>query len=189
MKQNKNVFEVIFFARGGQGAKVATEILAHAANAEGKHVQTFPFFGPERSGAPTKFYLRISDAEIRSHEPVVDPDVVAIMDETLLDTEVMTTNLDRDEMLIINSRKTPQEIKEKIQYEGKIYPIDATGISMDVLGQPRPNTVFLGKFVQVTGIVSLASVVDAFKEIFLEKIGEAATVKNIQAIEKAYDTI
>ena len=186
MKQNKQIFEIIFHARGGQGAKTAAEILAQAALDEGKFVQSFPSFGPERSGAPTKTYLRISDKEIRTHEPVVDPDMVVVLDDTLLDGVVVTDNLDASESLIINTKKTAMEISEKIKFEGKVYPTDANGISMEVIGQPRPNTVILGKIVKILEIVKLESVILEFRKIFEDKIGKEATDKNVAAIEKAY---
>ena len=186
--------EIIFHGRGGQGAKVAAEILAQAAHGEGKFVQAFPSFGPERSGAPTKTYVRVSDAEIRTHEPVVDPDIVVVLDETILDSEQVTDHLEKDEFLIINSQHTADEIRQKLQekrekYQGKIYPIDANGISMEIIGQPRPNTVILGKLVQVSELAKIGSVIEQFRKIFEAKIGKEITEKNIQAIEKAYDTI
>jgi len=194
VKYHKNIFEIIFYARGGQGAKSAAEMIAQAAVKEGKFVQAFPQFGPERSGAPTKTFVRISDSEIRTHEPVTDPDVVVVLDETIIDSEIVTTNLDRKEALIINSKKTPEEVRAKLamvggKFEGRIYAVDANGISMEIIGQPRPNTVILGKFVQVTEAVKLESVVSEFRNIFEEKIGKENTDKNILAIEKAYDTI
>ena len=195
MKYHKDIFEIIFYARGGQGAKVAAEIIAQAAVGEGKFVQAFPQFGPERSGAPTKTFVRVSDKEIRTHEPVTDPDVVVVLDETILDSEIVTKNLDRNEALIIGTKKSIEEIGEKLlndegeKFDGRIYPIDANGISMEIVGQPRPNTVILGKLVQVTEIVKLASVIAEFRNIFEHKIGKEATDKNILAIEKAYDSI
>jgi pyruvate ferredoxin oxidoreductase gamma subunit len=185
----KNTFEIIFHARGGQGAKTAAEIIAQAAVAEGKFVQAFPQFGPERSGAPTKTFVRISSKEIRTHEPVTDPDIVIVLDETLLDSTKVTENLDKDEFLIINTQKTPAEIAEKIKFNGKIFSVDADGISMEIVGQPRPNTVILGKFVQVSEAVKLESIITEFKKIFEAKVGKEAAEKNVQAIEKAYDTI
>lgn len=189
MKKHKEIFEIIFHARGGQGAKTAAEILAQAAVAEGKYVQAFPSFGPERSGAPTKTYLKISDKEIRNHEPIVDPDVVIVLDETLLEATKVTDGLDKDEALIINSTKAPEEIKNIIKFDGKIHPVDANKISMDIVGQPRPNTVILGKIVSVTGIVKLESVIAEFKHIFEDKIGKENCDKNVAAIEEAYDAI
>lgn len=194
MKYHKDIFEVIFFARGGQGAKTAAEILAQAATEQGKFVQAFPNFGPERSGAPTTTYLRVSDDVIRTHEPIVDPDVVVVLDDTLLASQDVTHNLDKREALIINTEMDEQAVKAKIaerggNFEGKVYPIDASGISLGIIGQPRPNTVILGKFVQVTEAVKLESVIAEFRKIFEEKIGKEATEKNMMAIEKAYDTI
>lgn len=189
MKYHKEIFEIIFHARGGQGAKTAAEIIAQAAVHEGKYVQAFPNFGPERSGAPTKTYLKISNEPIRNHEPVTDPDIVLVLDETLLDGTIVTTNLDTNESLIINTKKSAHEIAEKINFKGKIHPVDANGISMEIIGQPRPNTVILGKFVKITEIVKLDSVVLEFRKIFEEKIGKEATDKNVQAIERAYDSI
>ena len=193
MKYHKEIFEIIFHARGGQGAKTAAEIIAQAALKEGKYVQAFPSFGPERSGAPTKTYVRVSDKPIRTHEPVVDPDIVVVVDETLLDSVMVTGNLDKNEALIVNTRETDMKIREKIsekgRYDGKIYPVDANGISMEIVGQPRPNTVVLGKLVQITEIVKLETLVSEFRKIFEGKIGKEATDKNIMAIEKAYDTI
>lgn len=194
MKYHKNTLVIIFHGRGGQGAKVAAEILAQAAHSEGKFVQAFPSFGPERSGAPTKTFVRISENEIKTHEPVDDPDVVVVLDETILDSEKITNNLDKYEFLIINSKKSVFEIREKLaqkkeNYEGKIYPVDANGISLEIIEQPRPNTVILGKLIQVAEITKLDSVIQEFRKIFEAKIGSEMTEKNIQAIEKAYDTI
>jgi pyruvate ferredoxin oxidoreductase gamma subunit len=195
MKYHKDIFEVIFFARGGQGAKTAAEIIAQAATGEGKFVQAFPSFGPERSGAPTKTYLRLSDSPIRTHEPVIDPDVVVVLDDTLIDSQDVTLNLDKKEALVINTAMSENEIREKVAntskaaYEGRIYAVDASGISLSVVGQPRPNTVILGKFVKITEAVKLESVISEFKKIFEDKIGKENCDKNIQAIEKAYDSI
>jgi len=194
MKYHKDIFEVIFFARGGQGAKTAAEILAQAATYDDKYIQAFPHFGPERSGAPTRTYLRISDEIIRTHEPVVDPDVVVVLDDTLLTSQDVTSNLDKNEALIINTKMANAEIKDQLAqkgkvFEGKIYPIDASGLSSEIVGQPRPNTVILGKFIQVTEAVKLESVITEFKKIFEHKIGSELTAKNVQAIEKAYDTV
>jgi len=189
MKYHKDILEVIFYARGGQGAKSAAEILAQSALKEGKFVQSFPSFGPERSGAPTKTYLRISNREIRTHEPVVDPDIAVVLDETLLESEPVAQGLDKNEAMIVNTEMTAQEVKNILRFDGKVYPIAANRISMEIVGQPRPNTVILGKLVQVTEMVKLESVLEEFRSIFEAKVGKEITDKNIAAIEKAYDSI
>jgi len=194
MNYHKEMMEIIFYGRGGQGGKSAAEIVAQAAVNEGKFVQAFPQFGPERSGAPTRTFVKISDEPIRSHEPITDPDIVVVLDETILDSEKVTENLDKDEFLIINSKASVEELRKKMyakgmDYKGKIYPVDANGISIEIVGQPRPNTVILGKLVQITEIASLESITEEFRKIFEGKIGKVATEKNISAIEKAYDDI
>lgn len=187
MNNPSKILEVVFFARGGQGAKTAAEILAQGAVLEGKFVQAFPSFGPERSGAPIQTFLRVSDREIRTHEPVLSPDVVVVLDDTLLETEKITQGLKTETILIINSIKKAEEFGEQLKFSGQIYAVDASGISLQIIGQPRPNTVILGKIVQITQVAKLESIEQKFQEIFAEKLGKEACAKNIEAINRAYD--
>ncbi len=190
MKLNKDIFEIIFFARAGQGAKTAAEIVAQAALSEGKYVQAFPFFGPERSGAPTRSYVRVSEKPIRQHEPVVDPDTVVVLDETLLSSQDVSKNLDRDESLIINTKKSPEEIRKEVDhFMGTIHPLDALGIALETTGQPSINSVILGKLVQVSEIVKLESLIEEFRKLFDKKLGKEMTEKNVKAIENGYDSL
>lgn len=190
MKSHKNVLEIIFFARGGQGAKTASELLAQAAVREGKFVKAFPYFGPERSGAPTKMFLRISSKEIRTQEPIVDPDVVVVMDETVMENQDVVKNLDKNEFLIVNSKFTKEEVKKKIpEFNGVIHVVDGTGIALEITGNSNPNVVLVGKLVQLTDLVSLDSVVDIFREYFTPKIGKELTEKNILAIYAGHDSL
>lgn len=190
MKFNKETFEIIFFARAGQGAKTAAEIIAQAAMREGKYIQAFPYYGPERSGAPTRAYVRVSDKPIRIHEPIVDPDVVIVIDETLLASQDVSKNLDRDESLIINTKKSPEEVRNDIKdFKGAINTIDALGIALKITGQPSINSVILGKLIKVTEIVKLESVISQFRKIFEPKIGKEMTEKNVRAIEGGYDSL
>lgn len=189
MKLDKKIFEIIFHARGGQGAKTAAELLAQAALKEGKFIQAFPDFGPERTGAPMKTFVRISDEPIRTHEPVVDPDMVVIVDETLLGKIDATKNLDENESMIVNTTSDRESVKQKTGYVGNIYPIDATGLSFEIVGEPRPNTAILGKLLKVSEVVKLENVIDVFREKYTPKIGAEKTEKNVQAIEKAYDSL
>lgn len=191
MKFNKDTFEVIFFARGGQGAKTASELVAHAAVAEGKYVKAFPFFGPERSGAPTKMFLRISENPIRTQEPVIDPDVVLVLDETVMEgNEDITKNLDRHESLIVNSVRNPQELKKLVpNFLGKIHAIDGNRIAIEKTGASNSNVVLVGQLIKVSEIVSLESAAEVFRSVFTEKIGKELTEKNIQAMYAGYDAL
>lgn len=190
MKFNKDTFEITFFARAGQGAKSAAEILAQAAVLEGKYIQAFPYYGPQRSGAPTKAYVRISSEPIRLHEPIVDPDLVVVMDDTLLTTEDVANNLDENESLIVNTSKTEEEVRKLVKgFKGNIKAIDAMGIAIDTVGLPKPNGVVLGKIVKVSEVVELENVFKKFREIFEKKVGKEITNKNILAIEKGFDSL
>ena len=190
MKFNKDTFEVIFFARGGQGAKTASELIAHAAVLEGKYVKAFPFFGPERSGAPTKMFLRVSDKEIRTQEPVIDPDIVVVLDETVIDCQDVVKNLEKDEYLIVNSRKTPEEIRKKIpHFQGKIYTIDGNEIAIRFTGNSNSNIVLMGYLIKISEIIELKNAMTIFREVFVPKIGKELTEKTIQAMQAGYDEL
>ncbi|MFC1645535.1 2-oxoacid:acceptor oxidoreductase family protein [Patescibacteria group bacterium] len=190
MKFNKDTFEIIFFARAGQGGKSAAEVLAQSAMLEGKYIQAFPYYGPERSGAPTKAYVRISSDPIRTHEPIVDPDLVVVLDDTLLGEKEVISNLDEEESLIVNTEKTNDEIARLVKgFKGNIKTVDASGIAIDVLEQSRPNGVILGKIAQVTDIVKLESLQEQFKMVFGAKLPEELISKNLIAMEKGFDSI
>jgi len=190
MKFDQDILNIVFFARGGQGAKSATEILAQAGIFEGKFVKAFPDFGPERSGAPIKTYLRLSKKEIRTAEPILKPNIAVVLDETVLESDKVSGSFDLDgeSIVIINSSKNPSEFKSLIpKFKGKIYTIDATGISLKTIGKPTPNVAIIGYLLKVTEIVKISNVISVFKSIFTEKIGAELTRKNILAMEEAYD--
>lgn len=181
---NKDIYEIIFYARAGQGAKSAAEILAQTAMKEGKNVQAFPYYGPQRSGAPTRVYFKISENEIRSHEPVKSPNLFIVMDETLLKTDYVKKKLKVSDKIIVNTSKSTDEVKELIGGNGKdIDVIDANGIAKELTGKEKPNGVILGKIVKIGGIVKLDGVVDEFKNIFGKKLGKELVEKNVLAIE------
>ncbi len=188
MKSGRDIFEIIIFARAGQGAKSAAEVLAQAALSEGQYVQAFPSYGPSRSGAPTEAYVRISHKPIRIHEPIVDPDVVMVLDDTLIKSQNVIKNLDEEEDLIVNSSRSKEEIQSLVKdFKGNIKVIDANSLAQEILGQVKPNGIMLGQLVKVTEIVKLENLLKKFKEIFEHKIGKEMTEKNLQAIEKGYD--
>lgn len=183
----KNKYEIIVFGRGGQGAKSTSEILAQAAVSEGSFVQAFPEFGPERSGAPVKTFVRISQNPIHTHQPVLKPDYLLVLDETLLEDRKAVDVMDiKNSTLVVNTKKDKKELVDLIGNGFTIHTVDASGISQEIIGENRPNTCILGKFVFVSEIVKLKSITKVFKEKYLSKIGELKTQKNIEAIEKAH---
>jgi len=182
----KNKYEIIIHGRGGQGAKSAAEILVQAAIRKGKFVQAFPNFGPERTGAPMCSFVRISNEPIRTREPIVDPDCVLVLDETIADVVDVTKNVTGTEALIINSSKEKSGLARKLKFNGNIKPIDASGISKEIIGEDRPNMVLLGKLVFVTHIVELEDLIHAFRDKYEKKLGKERSDKNVKAIERAF---
>ena len=151
--------EIRFHGRGGQGAVIASNILANAAFLEGKDVQAFPYFGVERRGAPVTAFVRLDDRPIRIKFFIYNPNYVIVMDESLLKAVDVTAGLQDPGILVINSKRTP----EAMGIEGfKIATVDATDIALENgLGSkvaPIVNTIMLGAFVTATGLMKLDSV-------------------------------
>ncbi len=174
------MIEIRFHGRGGQGAVTAAEILAKSAFKDGKYCQAFPFFGPERKGAPVMAFTRIADDPIRRRYQVYNPDYVIVLDETILEAVDVLSGLKEKGKVLINS-------KNEIDFNKNIesYNIDATGIALDILGVPIVNTVMLGAFAGATNVVTADSIINTTKETFPGKIGE----KNAKAVQVAYEKI
>ena len=132
--------EIRWHGRGGQGAKTAALLLADVAFKTGKYVQGFPEYGPERMGAPITAYNRISNNVIRVHSNIYTPDLVVVVDETLLDAVNVTAGLKENGSIIVNTDKDKEEILPKLKgYKGNVYTVDARKISVDALGKYFPN--------------------------------------------------
>lgn len=184
-----DIYEVRIHGRGGQGGKTAAQFIAEAGMDEGKFVQAFPEYGPERSGAPVTAYARISDEKIRLYQPVHHPDIVLVIDSTLIGPIDVTEGMTKEGILIVNTSKTPEEIKKQIDFEGKVYTVDATKIAIDATGANKPNVPILGAMIKVTGVIKLDSVEEKIKHKFLKKLGEEKTQATIDAIVRAHDEV
>lgn len=178
--------EIRFHGRGGQGAKTAAQLLAEAALNEGRQVQAFPEYGPERTGAPVRVYARISKTPIKSYAPVTNPDIVIVIDSTLLKTVDVTEGLSKDSILIINTTKPPEEMKEITKFNGRIFTFDATSLSLKYLNRDIPNTPMLGAVVKLTKIIKLKTLTKMISLHFLKKLGAQNTQLNIKMVEEAY---
>ncbi len=151
----KDVIEIRWHGRGGQGAKTASLLLADAAFNTGKYIQGFPEYGPERMGAPLTAYNRISTTPIRIHSNIYEPDYVVVVDDTLLESVPVTDGLKADGAIVVNTARGEDFLKEKLaNYPGDIYYIDARKVSMETLGKYFPNTPMLAAIVKVSGIMT-----------------------------------
>ncbi len=181
------MYEIRIHGRGGQGAKTVAQILAEAAVLDGKEARAFPEYGPERSGAPVASYVRISDKPIKTYEPVSAPDAVLVLDETLVGAIDFLEGLSDDGILIVNTKKDKNTLKEKLEFNGRIITVDAKKISFEAIGENRPNIPVLGAFIKASqDIVSSKAAKQSIRNIFLKKIGEKKTKGNIEALREAY---
>jgi 2-oxoacid:acceptor oxidoreductase gamma subunit (pyruvate/2-ketoisovalerate family) len=176
--------EVRWHGRGGQGIVTVSRLLAHAALLDGKFVQAFPEFGPERRGAPVTGYTRISDEPISIHSHIYTPNIVVIVDPTLIGQIDVTKGLVEDGTVVANTEREPQELRETLKIEeAKVYTVNAVRIALDVLGRPIYNTAMLGALVKASSLVSLESLSKVVMERFPGTVGE----KNVAVIKKAYE--
>lgn len=159
----KQLTEIRWHGRGGQGAKTAALLLADVAFSIGKHVQGFPEYGPERMGAPITAYDRISSQAIRVHSNIYEPDFVVVVDDTLLHDVDVTRGLKKDGAVLINTEKEKEEILPLLNgYTGAVYAIDAKKVCMETLGKYFPNTPMLAAVVKVSKVME--------REVFLSEM-------------------
>ena len=179
------MIEIRFHGRGGQGAVTSAEMLALAAIGEGKYAQAFPSFGPERRGAPVVAYCRIDDRQIRIRANISEPDLVVVLDASLLKIVNVAAGLKPNGILITNTKEAPTKVKENLKLKNRLAAVDATKIAMEVLGLPITNTTMLGSLIKAWEIVKK----DSFLHPLQERFGRIAA-NNIAAFERAYqDTI
>ncbi|MCJ7634665.1 2-oxoacid:acceptor oxidoreductase family protein, partial [Candidatus Bathyarchaeota archaeon] len=131
------MYEIRWHGRAGQGIMTVSRLLAYAALLEGKHVQAFPNFGPERLGAPMSGYTRVSNTPIQVHDLIYDPDIVVVLDDTVPRIVNVTQGLKQSGKLLINSKEDPSVFRDKSNLSVKCYTVDAEKISFDILGNAR----------------------------------------------------
>ena len=184
----KDLIEIRWHGRGGQGAKTASLLLADAAFNTGKYIQGFPEYGPERMGAPITAYNRIGNTPIRIHSNIYEPDYVVVVVDILLEAVDVTAGLKPDGAIVINTTKSGNELKPLLNgYTGDVYTIDARKISLETLGKYFPNTPMLAAIVKVSGVIEekdfLADMEGSFKHKFAKK--PEVIDGNMKALEMA----
>jgi pyruvate ferredoxin oxidoreductase gamma subunit len=181
--------ELCWHGRGGQGVVTANEILADTAIREGKYVKAFPEFGPERMGAPIRAFTRISTDPIRVHSQVYEPDIVIVLDPTLVGKVKITAGLKKDSVILANYPGTPKELQDALQTSAKCYAVDATKISTEEIGRPMANTSMLGALVKISQMVSFGSLEDQMTSKFTGKLPDKVIVKNLSALKRAFTEV
>jgi pyruvate ferredoxin oxidoreductase gamma subunit len=178
------MIEVRWHGRGGQGAVTSVELLALTAIEEGKYAQGFPSFGPERRGAPVAAFNRVDDHHVKIRSQIYNPDVVVVLDESLMAMVNVVDGLKPDGILIVNTAKSIKEIAEMTKFKGKIATVDGSSIAWKELGVPITNTTMLGALIKCSKVVKLESV----KGPVDHRFGRIAN-KNLAAMKRAYDEV
>ena len=186
MVLDKETVEIRFHARAGQGAKVASNIFAKGAMLDGNFIQAFPEYGADRTGAPMKTFVRISKKEIRTVEQVIFPDIVLVLDASLMDNTNVVDGLKEDGLLIVNTKHTPDEIREKTGFKGNVHTIDATSIALDLTGKNFPNVILMGALYNLTGLVGVKTLEQLFKDTYAEKLKPELVEANLKAMEEGF---
>jgi pyruvate ferredoxin oxidoreductase gamma subunit len=167
------VFQVRFHGRGGQGVVTSADLLALAAFRDGRDAQSFPLFGSERTGAPVMAFCRIDDQEIRSREPISDPDALVVQDSTLLHAIELSAPL-----VVVNTSGA-------VEAPGRVIRVAATELAREHLGKPLPGTALLGALVAATGVTSFDALDAAIRDRFPGAIAEG----NVAAARAAYEGV
>jgi pyruvate ferredoxin oxidoreductase gamma subunit len=181
------MYEIRWHGRAGQGIITVSRLLGQAAFQEGKHVQAFPQFGPERLGAPMMGFTRIAEDPIEIHSAVYNPDAIIVLDDSVLKVVNVTEGLKAGGKLLINSKRHASEfVKAYHLRDVKCHTVDASTISFEILGSGRAfNTAMLGAFLKVEPIVSMDSMNEALRKRFR---GDVA-VRNIEVLKRAYKEV
>jgi pyruvate ferredoxin oxidoreductase gamma subunit len=189
----KDLLEIRWHGRGGQGAKTAALLLADAALTSGKYVQAFPEYGPERMGAPVASFNRISSDPIYLHSGVTNPRVVVVLDPTLVGSVDVAEGVPQDGIIIVNTEKSPADIRKTLGLTGsiKVFTVDASRVSTETIGRDIPNTPMLGALMKATGMLDFKEMLDGTRKKLEKKFKTKPEVVegNVKAIERAYNEV
>ncbi len=191
---SEKLTEIRWHARAGQGAVTAAKLVAESALYENKYMQAMPEYGPERTGAPLKAYTRISDAPIEVNNNIVHPDVVVVLDETLLTVEDVCEGMAEDGTVIINTTEAPEELRAgllagKIPETATLATIDASGIALATIKRNIPNTPIVGALARVCPIIELKSILGQLEKTFGKKFAREMIDANLESVNRAYKEV
>ena len=181
-------FEVRWHGRGGQGAVTGAKSLAECVQGTGRNVVAFPEYGPERRGAPVKAFNRFSDQVIRIHTPVTTPDVVIVIDASLLTLPAISEGVMEHTIFLVNIEKTPDEVRQILKLDNRVVTVAANEISHKLFRREIPNSTMLGAFAKIAPhIIGLEQLKNEADHVFSELLGPDLVEKNLTAIQQGHD--
>jgi pyruvate ferredoxin oxidoreductase gamma subunit len=185
------LIEIRWHGRGGQGVVTAGKLLAETALDTGQYFQAFPDYGPERMGAPIKAYTRLSSERIDLHCQIEEPDVVLVLDPTLLGTVPVTEGLQEDGLLLVNTSRSPAEIREITGFKtGKVFTVDASHIAIEEIGREITNTPMIGALARATGIFEVEDLIEQTRKRFTKLMMKQDIIDaNVRAMRRAVEEV
>ena len=182
----EQLIEITWYGRGGQGVVTAAKVLAETALEAGRFFQSSPEYGPERAGAPIRAYTRLSGEPISLHSSIEEPDIVVVLDPTVIGPVDVTAGIKPAGLIIVNTPNSPAEVRQQLNLtSGRVVTIDATRIAIDAIGRDITNTPLLGAFAAVTGLFSVEEVVERTRAHLGKRLPPAVVEANVRAIERA----
>lgn len=168
----------------------ASNLLADAALEAGNYFQSLPEFGPERSGAPMVAYTRISSSPIYLHNQVEEPDIVVVLDPTLIGSVDILSGLVEEGLLVLNTRMSPKELRAKLEVRwGRVCTVDATRIAMETLKRNIPNIPTMGAMLRAREVVSPEAAVNSIRTQLGKRMRESVVQANLEAFHRGYKEV
>jgi pyruvate ferredoxin oxidoreductase gamma subunit len=165
-------------------------MLAESLVEQGKYAQGFPDYGPERMGAPIRGYNRVSDEPVKLHCGVNEPEIVVVLDPTLIGTGDITSGLRTGGTVLINSPEAPEDMRKTLGLaDGSVYTVDATGIALDEIGKPIPNSPMIGALLKVTALADIDAMAAIIGKKFEGKLKDAEVEGNKKAMKRAFEEV
>ncbi len=183
--------EIRWHARAGQGAVTAAKLVAETALFQGRYMQAMPEYGPERTGAPLKAYTRVCDEPIDVHNNITNPDIVVVLDDTLLANEDVTVGLKEGGTVIVNTVSDIDSIRKTLGVDDsvKVAVVDASGIALDTIKRDIPNTPIVGALSKVTGAIPVEALKENLVQSFQKKFTQEVIDANINSVDRAYEEV
>lgn len=183
--------EIRWHARAGQGAVTAAKLVADTALMDGAYIQAMPEYGPERTGAPLKAYTRVCNEPIEVHNTITNPNIVVVLDDTLLDIVDVTEGIKDDGVVILNTEMSADEARGKLNVPAtvKVAVVDASSIALDTIKRDIPNTPIVGALSKVTGVVPVDQVKERLRITFGKKFAQEMIDANLNSVDRAYEEV
>jgi len=187
---HQQLTEIRWHARAGQGAVTAAKLVAETALELDRYIQAMPEYGPERMGAPIQAFTRISESPIEIHNNIEFPDVVVVLDETLLTFVDVQRGLADDGVIIVNTCTPPEMVKKALHIEhARVACVDASTISQETLKRDMPNTPMIGALAKMTGLFTLDQITEHLAKTFGKKFSQEVIDQNVAAVTRAYEEV